>query len=761
MYLLTLLTAPIFVHTMVVFVRLYYFEKHFKDISKRSKLQSKYRRTLSRSVTAAANGNNKLMGKNRGFLKRLFSKNPKKPSPNYVTDPIALVNVSRNQNNNRYQDNVDIEAEGNLSSSSSSSSSSVSTVEFQPTEITGQLPQHNNNNSNNNNGKMVKPPSERDIRFAANLPQPSKLPPRQDSVEPVDIVRSIIFLQNTRRDAVLKEEKAGPALVIRGLKDVDDDENNNNNNDNNPQTLKPVSSIHEIDNDKQNKKKDKPKLKERAKSFDYATKISPSLTFENLLLKSSHHHPKNKPLRATFEECGTVEEDDDDGDDDDETTPNLRLQRRMSSNYVSFDPKVEGNSVFVGLNDEQKDELGGVEYRALKLLAKILVIYYVGWHIFAVIILTPWILHSKHHAAYIESGGVNKVWWAIFTANSSMSNLGLTLTPDSMISFVESTYILIFVPIFMLFGNTAFPVLLRFIIWVMYKLTDPFGRMNESLGFLLDHPRRCFTLLFPSGPTWWLFGIVVLLNVIDTVLFLILDLGSVAVTMIPIGYRILAGFFQAVATRTTGFGILDLTALHPAVVVSYTIMMYINIFPIAMSIRHTNVYEERTLGLYKAPTADDNIVSRKMSGVATHLMRQITYDLWFVFIALFILCITEGGKITREVKSIPIFNILFETTSAYGTVGLSMGFPGTATSLSAQFSVLGKLLIIFLLYKGRHRALPYAIDRAIILPSKKLERNDMEQEQTIRRINSAPDGRPLLDRRSHSLFTTRDFSKSS
>ena len=54
------------------------------------------------------------------------------------------------------------------------------------------------------------------------------------------------------------------------------------------------------------------------------------------------------------------------------------------------------------------------------------------------------------------------------------------------------------------------------------------------------------------------------------------------------------------STRTAGFGVTNLQLLHPAVLVSYMIMMYISIFPVAISIRRTNVYEEKSLGIYAA-----------------------------------------------------------------------------------------------------------------------------------------------------------------
>ncbi len=42
----------------------------------------------------------------------------------------------------------------------------------------------------------------------------------------------------------------------------------------------------------------------------------------------------------------------------------------------------------------------------------------------------------------------------------------------------------------------------------------------------------------------------------------------------------------------------NLELLHPAILVSYLIMMYISVYPLAISIRRTNVYEEQSLGIY-------------------------------------------------------------------------------------------------------------------------------------------------------------------
>lgn len=68
------------------------------------------------------------------------------------------------------------------------------------------------------------------------------------------------------------------------------------------------------------------------------------------------------------------------------------------------------------------------------------------------------------------------------------------------------------------------------------------------------------------------------------------------------GDKIVTGFFQAVSTRTSGFTVINLSTLHPAVQVSYAFMMYISVYPITLSVRRTNVYEEKSLGVYKIPS---------------------------------------------------------------------------------------------------------------------------------------------------------------
>ena len=196
------------------------------------------------------------------------------------------------------------------------------------------------------------------------------------------------------------------------------------------------------------------------------------------------------------------------------------------------------------------------------------------------------------------------------------------------------------------------------------------------------------------------------------------QLGSGPVAHLPAGIRVLNGLFQAASTRTAGFSCINLALVHPAVQTSYLIMMYISVFPIAISVRRTNVYEEKSLGIYSKGEEEDQANSSDLSYVGAHLRRQLSFDLWYIFIGFFILSISEGHRLMSDDFS--MFAVLFEIVSAYGTVGMSLGYSKVNASLCSQFSVVGKLVICAMMIRGRHRGLPYGLDRAILLPSESL-----------------------------------------
>lgn len=388
--------------------------------------------------------------------------------------------------------------------------------------------------------------------------------------------------------------------------------------------------------------------------------------------------------------------------------------------FLSRQATIGRNSEFHNLTSHDRELLGGIEYRSLKLLLKIVIAYFFGIHLFGAICLVGWIQTANpKYREYLQSTGQDKNWWAFYSAQTMVDNLGFTLTPDSMIYFRDAKWPMILMSFLAFAGNTLYPVFLRLVIWTMSKLLPKHSPTQEPLAFLLNYPRRCYTLLFPSKPTWILFAIIFALNFIDALLIIILDLNNPEVASLPLDSRIPAAIFQAASARHTGTATFNLANVNPAVQLSLLIMMYIAIFPIALSIRISNTYEEKSLGIWDPESSPNERNGR--SYLMQHVKNQLGFDLWYIFLGTFCICIAEATRIS-DVKdpAFNVFSILFEVTSAYGNVGLSLGYPTVSTSLCGKFGTFGKVVICLMMIRGRHRGLPYALDRAVMLPDERL-----------------------------------------
>ncbi|KAF9886489.1 low affinity potassium transporter [Aspergillus nanangensis] len=377
-------------------------------------------------------------------------------------------------------------------------------------------------------------------------------------------------------------------------------------------------------------------------------------------------------------------------------------------------------------NETQKEELGGIEYRALKTLMVILVCYFVTFHVLGMLTFMLWISLTPEYHPVLETLHINRFWWATFTSSSAFNDLGYTLTPDSMASFRTAALPLLLMAFLIVIGNTGFPCMLRLLIWTLSKCAPHGTPLDEELQYLLTHPRRCFTLLFPSGDTWRLAAVLLLLNAIDLVIFYTHQDSPDPDHPIPTGIKLANSLFQITSTRTAGFTTTTLSSIHPSIQVSFLVMMYISAFPIAIAIRKTNVYEEKSLGIYDSdpdpdPNPDpDTTMPNAHRGLAAHIQRQLGFDLWYVMLGFFLITLTEGNRIQTD-GAFSLFPVLFELVSAYGTVGLSLGYPGTATSLCSRFHWASKLIVIAMEVRGRHRGLPHALDHAILLPCDRSE----------------------------------------
>ncbi|KAL4921682.1 cation transport protein-domain-containing protein [Aspergillus aurantiobrunneus] len=415
---------------------------------------------------------------------------------------------------------------------------------------------------------------------------------------------------------------------------------------------------------------------------------------------------------------------------DSRVRPAVSLSKDANLPGLSSQATLGRNSQFLNLTAKDRERLGGVEYRSLRLLLKIAIGYFFGIHLIGIVCLVAWIQHANaKYRDYLDECAQNRIWWAFYSAQTMADNLGFTLTPDSMVSFQDAAFPMFIMSFLAYAGNTLYPCFLRLVIWIMFKLVPENSSLKEPLSFLLSYPRRCYMLLFRSRPTWVLAGIVFMLNFVDVLLILLLDLDNPAVNNIPPGPRVMAAIFQAASARHTGTSSFNLADVNPAVQFSLLVMMYIAIFPIAITVRASNIYEEKALGIYSTEAETDENSGK--SYILTHMRNQLSFDLWYIFLGIFCICVAESKRIMNPTEpGFSVFSIFFEAVSAYGNVGLSLGYPGASTSFSAQFSTFSKLVVCALMIRGRHRGLPSQLDRAVLLPSERLVEDDHINSRT-------------------------------
>ncbi|KAI9689845.1 MAG: hypothetical protein M1822_009727 [Bathelium mastoideum] len=439
-----------------------------------------------------------------------------------------------------------------------------------------------------------------------------------------------------------------------------------------------------------------------------------------------------------------------------------------TSKYFPSAGSISRNSQFHGLTEAERERLGGREYRAIQYLAVVVPLYFILWQLLGSLGIGAYV--HNNHADITRADGLNPWWVGAFNAVSAFNNSGMSLLDANMTVFQKSYYMLLTMSLLILAGNTAYPPFLRLIVWTMWKCcptTPDWHDWRTTLRFLLDHPRRCYTNLFPSRHTWWLLMSIVVLNGTDWAAFEILNIGNPAITVLDRGTEVVDGLFQAVAVRSGGFYVVNISSVRISLQVLYVVMMYISVYPVVITMRNSNVYEERSLGIY----ADDPGYSaqpspmsagigglfggwrRQLTGegisgqeergsyfVQQQLRAQLAHDAWFLAFAVFLISIIEGGQFERNPATFSIFNIIFEVVSGYACVGISVGLPYAAYSFCGSWHALSKLILCAVMIRGRHRGLPVAIDKAVLLPGEHSERAEEEDAQ-IRMERSISRGR--------------------
>jgi Trk-type K+ transport system membrane component len=360
------------------------------------------------------------------------------------------------------------------------------------------------------------------------------------------------------------------------------------------------------------------------------------------------------------------------------------------------------------------------EYRALTIIQRTALSIYFGTQLVAAISLGAYFHSVPSRRKLCDDRNVNPWFFGAFLTVSAFCNVGISLFPDNMIPLHDDYFTLIICSILILVGNTAYPIVARFIIFVLHRMNPK----DSGLKYLLKNPRRCYTHMFPAIHTKILLAAVTGFTLAEYAAFLALDWNSYVLAGLRGDVKSLSAFFQAVATRTAGFNVCNMFDLAPAVIVFYCFTMYVSSYPVAGALRLISEHKsEKSPGseaddeLSSLDTVDDEIgVAGKESKTTwAQVKRILISEVWILFLGLFLICAADNSLITGSLKIDP-FYILFECSSAYGTVGLSVGHPSNPCSLSFLFCDFSKFVVIMIMFIGRHRSMPRSIDHAVHFP---------------------------------------------
>lgn len=155
------------------------------------------------------------------------------------------------------------------------------------------------------------------------------------------------------------------------------------------------------------------------------------------------------------------------------------------------------------------------------------------------------------------------------------------------------------------------------------------------------------------------------------------------------GGKILASFFQSVTPRTAGANTLDLASLRQATQFFMIILMFIGASPGSTGggIK-TTTFTVLAVAVLTMIRGKEDIVLFRFRLAQERVFKALTITMLSITLVIIITMILT----TTENQS--FLKILFETTSAFGTVGLTLG-------ITPDLSSIGKTLIIFMMFAGR------------------------------------------------------------
>ncbi len=290
-------------------------------------------------------------------------------------------------------------------------------------------------------------------------------------------------------------------------------------------------------------------------------------------------------------------------------------------------------------------------------------------------------------AAEIIGAGLLFIFWmeeypagqalylAVFHSVSAFCNAGFALFENSLMDYRDSLLLTLTVGGLIILGSIGFPV--------VYDLYYRFIHRKKQRHKLLAQTKIVLvtTLLLVVG---------------GTALFALLEHDN-SFRGYSFGEVTLMSLFQVVSARTAGFNTVDIAALSAPTLAIMLFLMFVGASPgsvgggvktttlaILCAFAYTRLRRRRHVNLFRK-TIPPDILSKSL------VLVLVSIALVALFFFLLLVTMGWGSPENQQGKFLPA---LFETVSAFATVGLSMGTTG-------QLDLPGKIWIIILMLIGR------------------------------------------------------------
>jgi Trk-type K+ transport system membrane component len=287
---------------------------------------------------------------------------------------------------------------------------------------------------------------------------------------------------------------------------------------------------------------------------------------------------------------------------------------------------------------------------------------------------------SEHHFESLSA----RLYFSGFHAISGFCNAGFSTLPNNLYETgFRFNYSLHLILAFLLIaGGLGFPILSNFYAYIRHLI------FNRLIPKLRNRPGQ-------RKP--WIININTRIVVITTII--LLALGMVSFFILEYnntmdGYslwgKLVTSFFGSATPRTAGFNTVDTGALSFSTILEVMFLMFIGASPSSTGggIK-TSTLALAFLNIYNLARNRSRIEVFKKQIDANSVHRAfaiITLSIVNIGIAVFLITLFDPQLEVRDV--------VFETISAYGTVGLSLG-------ITAALSSASKLVIIATMFVGR------------------------------------------------------------